>query len=99
MSATGELLYTLWTGGSLNEDTISELVPDAIFGSVLTILAPCVAAQATAPSNATLYEFRAEPDAQFPGILVCDKSGVLYGAASGGGQGYGAVFSLTPPTA
>jgi len=71
----------------------------AIFGSALTILAPCGAAQATAPSSTTLYEFGAEPDAQFPGSLVRDKSGVLYGVGSGGGRGYGAVFSLTPPTA
>jgi len=71
----------------------------AVFGSVLTIAAPCGAAQAAAPSYTTLYEFGAEPDAQFPGSLVRDKSGLLYGVGSGGGQGYGAVFSLTPPTA
>src|SRR5271165_2499504 len=73
--------------------------PTAIFGSILTILAPCGAAQATAPSYTTLYEFGPQPDAQFPGSLVCNKSGVLYGVSSGGAQGYGAVFSLTPPTA
>src|SRR5579871_722790 len=70
----------------------------AIVGSVL-ILAQCGAAQATVPSYTTLYEFGVAPDAKFPVSLVRDSTGVLYGVGSGGGQGYGAVFSLTPPAA
>jgi uncharacterized repeat protein (TIGR03803 family) len=34
--------------------------------------------------------------AVFPGALIFDRTGNLYGAAAGGGIGYGAIFELSP---
>jgi len=48
-----------------------------------------------------LYNFAGSPDGSFPnGGLVRDGNGILYGVTfSGGTDGWGTIFSLTPPAA
>jgi uncharacterized repeat protein (TIGR03803 family) len=68
-------------------------------------LAICSAVMLTPPSPAlaqtvyqTIYSFTGTPDGAAPnGALTVDKNGVLYGTTySGGANGLGCIFSLTP---
>jgi uncharacterized repeat protein (TIGR03803 family) len=53
----------------------------------------------TGSGEKVIYTFKGDPDAgrPFDGGLVME-GGVLYGVSSGGGQGYGTVYSLDPAT-
>ncbi|HXM43698.1 MAG TPA: choice-of-anchor tandem repeat GloVer-containing protein [Bryobacteraceae bacterium] len=56
------------------------------------------AAQNPPPSLTTIYNFTGGSDGSGPTPLTVGEGGVLYGAtASGGGYGYGTIYSLTPP--
>jgi hypothetical protein len=57
-----------------------------------------VAASASAATEQVLYPFSLNcgGGAAFPNNLVFDAAGNLYGAAGGGGIGYGAIFALAP---
>jgi uncharacterized repeat protein (TIGR03803 family) len=64
----------------------------------------CLTAPATGQGTWTetvLYNFAGSPDGSFPnGGLVRDGTGALYGVTFGGGtDGWGAIFSVTPPAA
>jgi len=75
--------------------------------ATLLICAVYAAAQAVTPTLTTLHTFTGYPDdGASPGGVVIGSGGVLYGTTSSGGSygpsyrnGYGTVFSLTPPAA
>lgn len=73
-------------------------------GTVFKITPP--ATENGAWNEAIIYRFRGAPhDGSYPGQLIMDSSGTIYGAAVGGGPsrkcalGCGNVFMLTPPPA
>ena len=50
-------------------------------------------------SSNRLYSFHGGRDGAYPmARVVIGPDGALYGTTSGGGDGYGTVFKLTPPT-
>jgi len=58
------------------------------------------AAQNPSPGLTTIYTFTGGMDGSGPGPLTIGAGGVLYGTtASGGANGYGTIFSLSPPAA
>jgi len=79
------------------------------FGTVYKLVPP--AKGQTAWAETVLYSFKGGSespkggnDGAFPGGLIADKQGALYGTTSGGGSnggiagyGFGTVFKLTPP--
>jgi uncharacterized repeat protein (TIGR03803 family) len=71
------------------------------FGNLAAVipLAACGVTQAAGPSFETLYNFDGSDGAGPVGRLARGPDGVLYGATYGGGSnGWGSVFSLTPPS-
>jgi uncharacterized repeat protein (TIGR03803 family) len=66
-------------------------------GGVVYSLTPPTSAGGSWTEN-TLYSFGAVvEDGMDPAGVVVGSNGSLYGATSGGGLGYGTVYSLTPP--
>jgi len=79
----GGLLGTA-SGGALGQGTIFALTPPTTPGNPWTFT--------------TIYTFTGGGDGATPTNLLPGKGEILYGAAStGGGNGQGTVFSLTPP--
>lgn len=78
--SAGNLYGTTWSGGSLGNGTIYELVPQP--GGDWT--------------EQVLYSFPDYNDGWFPVSLILDKAGNLYGAMPGYPNGYGEVFELIP---
>jgi uncharacterized repeat protein (TIGR03803 family) len=84
LDATGAIYGTTYEGGTSGNGTLFKLTPPG--------------AGQTAWRKSILHSF-AGPDGAGPqGGLIADLSGRLYGTASGGGNGYGVVFRLSPPT-
>jgi len=85
VTSSGTVLYgTTHSGGS------------AGFGTVYSPTAP--ASPGGAWTEAVLYNFSGGSDGANPSAsVVIGSGGVLYGTTFYGGQGFGTVFSLTPP--
>jgi uncharacterized repeat protein (TIGR03803 family) len=84
LDATGAIYGTTYEGGTSGGGTVFKLTPPG--------------AARIGWRESVLYSF-AGPDGAGPqGGLIADKGGQLYGTASGGGNGYGVVFRLSPPT-
>src|SRR3954447_19964828 len=66
--------------------------------SIAATLAPLVCNPAAAAKLEVLHEFTG-PDGSDPqgGLTIDPNTGRLYGTAFYGGNGYGTVFSLSPP--
>lgn len=85
LDGDGSLYGATGSGGVSRYGTVYKLIPPQL--------------SSTSWSKVVLYNFTGGADGNAPQAeLVLDGSGALYGATSGGGLGYGAVFKLTPPT-
>jgi uncharacterized repeat protein (TIGR03803 family) len=81
------LLYgTTQGGGAFGNGTVFQLTPPTIPGGKWT--------------KTVLYSFQGGSDGVNPqgGLLAGRDDGALYGTTDGGGNSYGTVFKLTPPT-
>jgi uncharacterized repeat protein (TIGR03803 family) len=84
LDAAGAIYGTTYEGGTSGGGTVFKLTPSG--------------AGQTGWRESILHNF-AGPDGAGPqGGVIADASGRLYGTASGGGNGYGVVFRLSPPT-
>jgi uncharacterized repeat protein (TIGR03803 family) len=82
LDATGAIYGTTYGGGISGDGTVFKITPPG-------------AAQ-TSWTESVLYSF-AGPDGAGPqGGVIADENGRLYGTASGGGDGFGVVFRLSP---
>jgi len=88
LDSSGALYGTTSDGGSMGYGTVFKLTPPA--------------SGQTQWTETVLYSFQGGNDGAYPsGRLILDTFGALFGATSYGGStgnGYGAVFKLTPPT-
>jgi hypothetical protein len=78
-SGNGALFGTTAGGGGSNDGTVFELTQS----------------KDGAWHNATLYAFKGGNDGIYPGDLVSDGAGDLFGVASGGANGAGVIYELT----
>jgi uncharacterized repeat protein (TIGR03803 family) len=92
--------FILFHDGSFYGTTLNGRKNDS--GTVFKITPP--ASESGTWSESTLYHFRGAPrDGSYPGQIIIDASGTIYGAAAAGGPshkcnlGCGNVFMLKPP--
>jgi uncharacterized repeat protein (TIGR03803 family) len=83
LDSSGALYGTTYRGGTADGGTVFKLSPPA--------------AGQIAWTASILHSFTGPEGAGPQGGVIADASGRLYGAASGGGAGYGVVFRLSPP--
>jgi uncharacterized repeat protein (TIGR03803 family) len=86
MGKDGALYGTTQGGGAFGNGTVFQLTPPTIPGGQWT--------------KTVLYSFQGGSDGANPqgGLLAGRDDGALYGTTYGGGNFYGTVFKLTPPT-
>jgi len=92
-----EVLYgTTYLGGAAGYGTVFSLTPKAGGRWAETVLYSFTGAPAACGTTSNPACDGANPEA---GLTLVSSSGVLYGTTfAGGTEGYGTVFSLTPPT-
>jgi uncharacterized repeat protein (TIGR03803 family) len=83
LDASDALYGTTYRGGTADGGTVFKLSPPA--------------AGQIAWTASILHSFTGPEGAGPQGGVIADAAGRLYGAASGGGAGYGVVFRLSPP--
>jgi uncharacterized repeat protein (TIGR03803 family) len=96
---TGLLLYKNELYGTTPEGgTGVKLVPDSDDGMVFRLTAP--KSGETAWTEKTLFSFVPDitpSDGAFPCSRLIASNGIFYGTTMGSGEGFGTIFSITPP--